>query len=113
MLIRSGLSILMDHPRLYFNNHCTPGTEWIRLSPLSVPKDRIWTAERVGRVTLGENDVRGSVGHGGSSGPCGSEKPVHVERRRRCALHDDSSDYRTAVEAAVHIRGHRLLSTEC
>jgi len=45
MLIRSGLSILMDHPRLYFNNHCTPGTEWIRLSPLSVPTDRIWTAK--------------------------------------------------------------------
>ena len=45
MLIRSGLSILMDHPRLYFNNHCTPGTEWIRLSPLSVPTDRMWTAK--------------------------------------------------------------------
>ena len=45
MLIRSGLSILMDHPRLYFNNHCTPGTEWIRLSPLTVPKDRLWTAK--------------------------------------------------------------------
>ena len=26
MLIRSGLSILVDHPRLYFNNDCTPGT---------------------------------------------------------------------------------------
>jgi len=45
MLIRSGLSILMDHPRLYLNNDCTPGTEWIRLSPLSVPTDRIWTAK--------------------------------------------------------------------
>ena len=45
MLIRSGLSILMDYPRLYFNNHCTPGTEWIRLSPLSVPTDRMWTAK--------------------------------------------------------------------
>ncbi len=45
MLIRSGLSILMDHPRLYFNNDCTPGTEWIRLSPLSVPTDRMWTAK--------------------------------------------------------------------
>ena len=45
MLIRSGLSILMDHPRLYFNNHCTPGTEWIRLSPLLVPTDRMWTAK--------------------------------------------------------------------
>ena len=45
MLIRSGLSILMDHPRLYFNDHCTPGTEWIRLTPLTVPKDRVWTAK--------------------------------------------------------------------
>jgi methionine sulfoxide reductase catalytic subunit len=45
MLIRSGLSILMDHPRLYLNNHCTPGTEWLRLTPLPVPKDRLWTAK--------------------------------------------------------------------
>src|SRR5665213_2493789 len=45
MLIRSGLSILMDHPRLYFNNDCTPGTEWIRFTPLSVPTDRMWTAK--------------------------------------------------------------------
>ena len=44
MLIRSGLSILMDHPRLYFNNGCTPGTEWIRFTPLKVPKDRVWRA---------------------------------------------------------------------
>jgi DMSO/TMAO reductase YedYZ molybdopterin-dependent catalytic subunit/thiosulfate reductase cytochrome b subunit len=45
MLIRSGLSILMDHPRLYWNDHCTPGTEWIRFTPLQVPKNRIWTAK--------------------------------------------------------------------
>jgi DMSO/TMAO reductase YedYZ molybdopterin-dependent catalytic subunit/thiosulfate reductase cytochrome b subunit len=45
MLIRSGLSILMDHPRLYWNDHCTPGTEWIRFTPLEVPKNRIWTAK--------------------------------------------------------------------
>jgi len=45
MLIRSGLSILMDHPRFYWNDHCTPGTEWIRFTPLRVPKDRIWTAK--------------------------------------------------------------------
>src|ERR1700675_3196259 len=30
LLIRSGLQILMDHPRLYGNVHCTPGTEWLR-----------------------------------------------------------------------------------
>jgi sulfoxide reductase catalytic subunit YedY len=45
MLIRSGLSILMDHPRLYFNNDCTPGTEWIHFTPLRVPTDRVWTAK--------------------------------------------------------------------
>jgi hypothetical protein len=45
MLIRSGLSILMDHPRLYFNDGCTPGTEWIRFTPLKVPTDRMWTAK--------------------------------------------------------------------
>jgi len=45
MLVRSGLSILMDHPRLYFNNDCTPGTAWIRFTPLTVPKDRAWTAK--------------------------------------------------------------------
>ena len=45
MLIRSGLSILMDHPRLYFNDGCTPGSEWIRVTPLKVPPDRVWTAK--------------------------------------------------------------------
>ncbi len=45
LIIRAGLSILMDHPRLYWNVHCTPGTEWIRFTPLSVPTDRVWTAK--------------------------------------------------------------------
>jgi len=45
MLIRSGVSILMDHPRLYFNDHCTPDSEWIRFTPIRVPKDRLWTAK--------------------------------------------------------------------
>ena len=45
LLIRSGLQILMDHPRLYGNVHCTPGTEWLRLTPVEVPKDRVWTAK--------------------------------------------------------------------
>lgn len=44
MLVRSGLSILADHPRLYFNDGCTPGTEWIRFTPLKVPTDRVWRA---------------------------------------------------------------------
>jgi sulfoxide reductase catalytic subunit YedY len=45
LLVRSGLSILMDHPRLYFNDGCAPGTEWMRLTPVQVPRDRLWTAK--------------------------------------------------------------------
>lgn len=45
LLIRSGLQVLADHPRLYWNVHCTPGTEWLRLSSVEVPKDRVWTAK--------------------------------------------------------------------
>lgn len=45
LLIRSGLSILFDHPRLYFNDDCTPGSEWLRATPIKVPRDRIWTAK--------------------------------------------------------------------
>ena len=45
LLIRSGLQILMDHPRLYGNVHCTPGTEWLRLTPVEVPRDRVWTSK--------------------------------------------------------------------
>ncbi len=45
LLVRSGLSILMDHPRLYFNDGCTPNSEWLRVTPLKVPSDRLWTAK--------------------------------------------------------------------
>ena len=42
---RSGLQILMDHPRLYWTVHCTPGTEWLRLTSVVVPRDRVFTAK--------------------------------------------------------------------
>ncbi len=45
LIIRSGLQILMDHPRLYWNVHCTPDTEWLRLTPVEVPRDRLYTAK--------------------------------------------------------------------
>ncbi len=45
LLIRSGLQILAEHPRLYWNVHCTPNTEWLRLTPIEVPTDRVWTAK--------------------------------------------------------------------
>ncbi|MEO8634656.1 MAG: molybdopterin-dependent oxidoreductase [Gemmatimonadales bacterium] len=65
LLIRSGLSILADHPRLYFNDDCTPGSEWIRFTPLKVPRDRLWTAnddERYLSPLIGTPGYRHSIG---------------------------------------------------
>ena len=49
LIIRSGLSILVDHPRLYWNNGCKPRTDWIRLTPIKKPKDKSWTAKEDAR----------------------------------------------------------------
>lgn len=43
-MIRSGIQILADHPRLYLNPHCTPGSEWLRLLG-PVPLDREYHAK--------------------------------------------------------------------
>jgi DMSO/TMAO reductase YedYZ molybdopterin-dependent catalytic subunit/thiosulfate reductase cytochrome b subunit len=51
-MIRAGIQILADHPRLYFNAGCKPDTEWMRLRD-AVPADRrdledpqrVWTAK--------------------------------------------------------------------
>jgi methionine sulfoxide reductase catalytic subunit len=44
IIIRSGLQVLADHPRLYTTVHCTPGREWLRFRG-PVPTDRVWTAK--------------------------------------------------------------------
>lgn len=49
LLIRSGLQILADHPRLYWSVHCTPGEEWARFTPVTVPIDRPWTSKEDSR----------------------------------------------------------------
>jgi sulfoxide reductase catalytic subunit YedY len=51
-IMRAGLQILADHPRLYLNSGSTPGTEWLRMRD-PVPADRmdpedaarVWTAK--------------------------------------------------------------------
>jgi len=43
-IIRAGIQILADHPRLYWSRDCTPGTEWFRFQR-AVPEGRIWTAK--------------------------------------------------------------------
>jgi thiosulfate reductase cytochrome b subunit len=44
LLIRSGLQIFADHPELYWNDDCTPGTEWLKLGKKKMPKDSLWTS---------------------------------------------------------------------
>ena len=43
-IMRAGLQILADHPRLYWSRDCTPGSDWFRFQ-VAVPTDRIWTAK--------------------------------------------------------------------
>jgi len=44
-IIRSGLQILADHPRLYWTRHSTPGKDWFRIQK-PVPADPLWTAKQ-------------------------------------------------------------------
>jgi sulfoxide reductase catalytic subunit YedY len=44
LLIRSGIEILSAHPRFYWNDHCTPGSEWLKFTRKQRPKARLWTA---------------------------------------------------------------------
>jgi sulfoxide reductase catalytic subunit YedY len=44
-ILRSGLQILSDHPRLYWTRHSTPGREWLRIQK-PVPSDPLWTAKQ-------------------------------------------------------------------
>ncbi len=44
-ILRSGLQILSDHPRLYWTRHSTPGKEWFRIQN-PVPEDPLWTAKQ-------------------------------------------------------------------
>ncbi len=41
---RSGLEILGAHPKLYWNDHCTPGSEWLRLTRRRMPEGELWTS---------------------------------------------------------------------
>ncbi|MGI8596354.1 MAG: molybdopterin-dependent oxidoreductase [Thermoleophilaceae bacterium] len=44
-IIRSGVQILSDHPRLYWTRHSTPGRDWFRIQK-PVPTDPLWTAKQ-------------------------------------------------------------------
>lgn len=42
LLVRSGLAILAAHPKLYWNIHSRPGSEWLRFTRKKMPNDRMW-----------------------------------------------------------------------
>ncbi len=44
-ILRSGLQILSDHPRLYWTRHSTPGKDWFRIQK-PFPPDPLWTAKQ-------------------------------------------------------------------
>src|ERR1051326_2236232 len=44
-IIRSGIQILCDHPRLYWTRHSTPGKDWFRIQK-PVPAEPLWTAKQ-------------------------------------------------------------------
>jgi methionine sulfoxide reductase catalytic subunit len=71
-IMRAGLQILADHPRLYLNSGCQPGTAWLRMRD-PIPADRmdhddaahVWTAkdDSVALPTwLGIPGIRHSIG---------------------------------------------------
>lgn len=44
ILIRSGIQILYDHPKLYWTDHTSDDNWWIKFGKKVMPKDRLWTA---------------------------------------------------------------------
>ena len=63
-IVRAGVQILADHPRLYWRRDCTPGTDWFRFQK-PVPTGRVWTSKD-DSVTipgwLGIPGIRHSIG---------------------------------------------------
>lgn len=56
ILIRSGIQILFDHPKLYWTDNTTDDNYWLRFGKKIMPKDKLWTsldeAEDPGKVAL-------------------------------------------------------------
>lgn len=42
IVMRSGVQILGGYPRLYWNDNCRPGAEWIKFTKKPIPTDRPW-----------------------------------------------------------------------
>ncbi len=45
LLVRSGIEIFSAHPKLYWNDDCTPGSEWLTFSKKKKSDDQLHTAD--------------------------------------------------------------------
>jgi hypothetical protein len=81
LLVCSGLQILADHPRLYWNMHCTPSSEWLRLTPIEVPTDRVWTAKEDSRHLSPWIGLPGYRHTAGGWAVCPNIQECEIERR--------------------------------
>jgi methionine sulfoxide reductase catalytic subunit len=44
LLIRSGIEILSALPKMYWRDHCRPGTEWIKFTRKKMPENKLWVS---------------------------------------------------------------------
>jgi methionine sulfoxide reductase catalytic subunit len=70
-IIRAGVQILSDHPRLYWTRHSTPGRDWFRIQN-PVPADPLWTAKQdsislPAQIGLPGSAIRSALRGGGIS----------------------------------------------
>lgn len=70
LLIRSGIQILFDHPKLYWTDHTTDDNHWLRFGKKIMPKDKLWTA-------LDEAEDPGKIGIPSGSHNLGSGRSWH------------------------------------
>ena len=44
LMMRAGIQILAAYPRLYWDDHCKPGTEWLKFTRRKIREENLWTA---------------------------------------------------------------------
>ena len=80
LLVRSGLEILSAHPKLYWNDDCTPGSEWLRLTRKRLPAHELWTSRD-------EEDIVLVVDRAPRTQEPGPGSALALSRRCRLAAH--------------------------
>ncbi len=111
MLIRSGLSILMDHPRLYFNDGCTPGSEWIRFTPLKVPTRPHLDRERRCPIYFATGWHAGLPAHDWSCAGLALHRRARLHRHRDCLRHH-ALRHRAVAAYCAHFAARPLAGME-